>query len=336
MRPHAPRPLTLILSPSGGEGRVRGKLRTVLVAFVLGLLAAPFVAHAQQPAKVFRIGILSTSPPTTPEVSGYFEAFFQGLRELGYVEGQNMIVERRYSEGRQELLPDLAANLVRVKVDVIVAMGTPTPVAAKRATETIPIVMTNTSDPVALGLVRSLARPGGNVTGLSIQTVELVGKQLQLLKQVVPKASRVAFLTNPSNPGSALQLREAETAARSLRVQLQVLEARRADELDGAFATMIRELAGAVLVPADPGFFLYRTQISDLAMKSRLPAMFALREHAEAGGLLAYGPPSVIISAALPPLWTRSSRARSPPTCPWSSPRSSSWSSISRPPRRSA
>ncbi len=262
----------------------------LILTVALGLLLAPLAARGQQAGKVFRIGILGTSPPTTPEVSRNYEAFFQGLRELGYVEGQNIIVERRYSEGRQELLPDLAAELVRLKVDVIVAAGTPTPVAAKRATATIPIVMTNTSDPVALGLVTTLARPGGNVTGLSIQTVELVGKQLELLKQVVPKASRIAFLTNPSNPGSALQLREAQTAARSLGVQLQVLEARRPDDLDRAFAAMTRERARAVLVPGDPVFFLYRTQISELAMKSRLPAMFALREHGEAGGRMAYGP----------------------------------------------
>jgi putative ABC transport system substrate-binding protein len=149
--------------------------------------------------------------------------------------------------------------------------------------------MTNFSDPVGLGLVTSLARPGGNVTGLSLLTVELVGKQLQLLKQAVPKVSRVAFLFNPGNPGAALQLREAETAARSLGVQLQALEARRPDELAGAFAAMTRESAGAVLLPGDSLFFFYRRQIADLAIKNRLPAMFAPREFAEAGGLMAYG-----------------------------------------------
>jgi len=170
-----------------------------------------------------------------------------------------------------------------------VAGGQPPPVAAKRATATIPIVMTNFSDPVGLGLVTSLPRPGWNVTGLSLLTVELVGKQLQLLKQAVPKASRVAFLVNPGNPGAALQVREAETAARSLGVQLQVLEARSPDELAGAFAAMTRERAEAVLLPGDSLFFFHRSQIADLALKSRLPALSAPREFAEAGGLMAYG-----------------------------------------------
>jgi len=182
-----------------------------LLALALGILSPPPVSDAQQPVKVFRIGILGTSPPTTPEVARVWEAFFQGLQELGYVEGRNIVVERRYSEGRSERLPALAAELVRLKVDVIVAAAM-TPVAAKRATATIPIVMTNNSDPVGLGLVTTLARPGGNVTGLSLLTVELVGKQLELLKRAVPKASRVAFLTNPSNPAAALLVINLKTA----------------------------------------------------------------------------------------------------------------------------
>ena len=272
-----------------GERAVRRAIIASLLALALALFAPPPAADSQPPAKVFRIGILGTYPPTTPEVAHLWEAFIQGLRELGYVEGQNIAIERRFMEGKAERLPELAAELVRLNVSVIVAGSQPPPVAAKRATATIPIVMTNFSDPVGLGLVTSLARPGGNVTGLSLLTVELVGKQLQLLKQAVPKASRVAFLTNPGNPGAALQLREAETAARSLGVQLQVLEARRPDELAGAFAAMTRESAGAVLLPGDSLFFFYRKQIADLALKSRLPAMFAPREFAEAGGLMAYG-----------------------------------------------
>jgi putative ABC transport system substrate-binding protein len=251
-------------------------------------VAAPFAAEAQ-PAKVFRIGILGTYPPTAPEFAHLWEAFAQGLRELGYEEGQNLAIERRFVEGKVERLPEVAAELVRLNVSVIVAGGQPPPVAAKRATATIPIVMTNFSDPVGLGLVTSLSRPGGNITGLALLTVELVGKQLQLLKEAVPKVSRVAFLTNPSNPGTALQLRDAETAARSLGLQLQVLEAQRPDELAAAFAAMSRERAGAVLLPGDSLFFYYRTQIADLAIKSRLPALFAPKEFAEAGGLMAYG-----------------------------------------------
>jgi putative tryptophan/tyrosine transport system substrate-binding protein len=253
------------------------------------LLAAPLAAEAQQAGKVFRVGILGTYPPTTPEFTHLWEAFAQGLRERGYIEGQNLVVERRFMEGQAERLPELAAELVRLNVSVIVAGGQPPPVAAKRATATIPIVMTNFSDPVGLGLVTSLARPGGNITGLAFLTVELVGKQLQLLNEAVPRVSRVAFLTNPSNPGAALQRRGAEATARSLGLQLQILEAQRPDELAGAFAAMTREHAGAVLLPGDSFFFHHGTQIADLAIKSRLPALFAPREFAEAGGLLAYG-----------------------------------------------
>ena len=249
----------------------------------------PPTAEAQQLAKVFRIGILGTYPPTSPAFAPLWDAFIQGLRELGYVEGQNIVIERRFMEDNAERLPALAAELIRLDVSVIVAGGQPPPVAAKRATETIPIVMTNFSDPVGLGLVKSLVRPGANVTGLSLLTVELVGKQLQLLKQAVPKASRIAFLINLSNPGAALQQREAEAAARSLGVQLQVLEVRRLDDLAGAFAAMTRRGAEAVLLPGDSLFYFYRQQIADLAIKSRLPAMFAPKEFAEDGGLIAYG-----------------------------------------------
>ena len=262
-------------------------------AFVTGIVAtfaAPLAADAQQPGKVFHIGLLATSPPTTPEASRLWGAFFQRLRELGYVEDRNTTIERRFSEGKDERLPGLAAELVRLNVDVIVAAGTTGPLAARQATSTVPIVMTNASDPVGLGLVASLARPGGNVTGMSTLTVELVGKQLQLLRETLPKASPVAYLLNPSNPGARLQLREAENAARSLGMQLRILEARGSDELDRAFASMTRERAWALLVPGDPGFFFYRTQIPDLAAKNLLPTMFALREHVEAGGLVAYGP----------------------------------------------
>ncbi|HEX9277408.1 MAG TPA: ABC transporter substrate-binding protein [Casimicrobiaceae bacterium] len=247
------------------------------------------IVGAQQPANVFRIGILGTYPPTTPEFAHLWEAFVQGLRDLGYIEGQNLVVERRFMEGKAERLPELAAELVTLNVHVIVAGGQPPPVAAKRATATIPIVMTNFSDPVGLGLVTNLARPGGNITGLALLTVELVTKQLQLLTQAVPKVSHVALLTNPSNPGAALQRRDAETAARALGLQLQVLEAQRLDELAAAFDAMTSQRAGAVLLPGDSILYFYRKQIADLAIKNRLPALFAPREFAEAGGLMAYG-----------------------------------------------
>jgi putative ABC transport system substrate-binding protein len=262
--------------------------RTFLTTFAC-LLTPAMTVEAQQPANVFRIGILGTYPPTTPEFAHLWEAFVQGLRDLGYIEGQNLVVDRRFMEGKAERLPELAAELVRLNVRVIVAGGQPPPVAAKRATATIPIVMTNFSDPVGLGLVTNLARPGGNITGLALLTVELVTKQLQLLTQAVPKVSRVALLTNPSNPGAALQRRDAETAARALGLQLQVLEAQRLDELAGAFDAMTSQRAGAVLLPGDSVLYFYRKQIADLAIKNRLPALFAPREFAEAGGLMAYG-----------------------------------------------
>ncbi len=263
--------------------------RAFIGNLAVGILGVPRGAFAQGVHKAHRIGILGTYPPSTPEYAHLWTAFMQGLQELGHIEGQNIAVERRFMEGKAERLPELAAELVRLNVSVIVAGGQPPPVAAKRATATIPIVMTNFSDPVGLGLVRSLSRPGGNVTGLSLLTVELVGKQLQLLKEAVPKASRVAFLTNPGNPGARLQRRGAETAARSLGLQLQVLEARRPDELAGAFAAMTRERAEAVLLPGDSLFYYYRMQIVDLATKSRLPSLFPPEEFAEAGGFMAYG-----------------------------------------------
>jgi len=253
-----------------------------------GLLAAPLAAEAQ-PGKVFRIGILGTAPLTDPGTAHLWGVFFQRLRELGYVEGQNLAIERRFSEGKAERLPDLAADLVRLKVDILVAAASPAPLAAQSVTKTIPIVMTNHGDPVGSGLVASLARPGGNIAGLSFRNPEIVGKQLELLKEVIPRVSRVAILRNPTNKTHALSLKEVEVAARSLTVQFQTFEARGSEEFDGAFAAMTRERASALLVLSDPMFFLNRTRIADLAAKQRLPTMFALREHAEAGGLMAYG-----------------------------------------------
>jgi putative ABC transport system substrate-binding protein len=208
-------------------------------------------------------------------------------RELGYVEGQNILIEGRYYGDRSERLPALAAELVRLKVDVIVAGAPPAPEAAQRATATIPIVMANHPDPVGSGLVASLARPGGNVTGLSSLTPELVGKRLQLLKEAVPGISRVAVLSNPTIPTVRLDLRAAEVAARSLKVQLQVLEARAPS--DFASAAMTKDRAGALIVLGGPMFFGHRTRIVELAAQSRLPAMYGQKEYAEAGGLMAYG-----------------------------------------------
>jgi putative ABC transport system substrate-binding protein len=220
----------------------------------------------------------------------WLEAFRQGLRELGYVEGQNIAIEPRWTEGKDDRLPALAADLVRSKVDVIVAETGAATRAAQEATRTIPIVMSLVNDPVGSGLVASLARPGGNVTGLTIMSPDLVGKQLELLKAVVPKVSRVAILRHPDNPASAAQLREAEGAAQALGVRLQTLEARSPQEIDGAFAAMTRERAGSLLIIPDTLFWSQRRQIVELAVKRRLPSMRIGEAYAEAGGLMSYGP----------------------------------------------
>jgi putative ABC transport system substrate-binding protein len=250
----------------------------------LALLAAPLAAPAQQPGKTARIGFLFFV--TSPSLD---EAFRQGLHELGYVEGQNIAIEYRSAEGKDERLPGLAAELVRLKVDVIVAASPPATEAAKGATSTIPIVFAVSGDPVAAGLVASLARPGGNITGLATISGDVLGKQLELLKGVAPKVSRVAVLQNPSNPGHALMLPQAEGAARALGVQLQVLKARTPSEIEAAFAAMSSQRAGGVLVLRDALFRAQRAQIVALAAKRRLPAVYGLREEAEAGGLMAYG-----------------------------------------------
>jgi putative ABC transport system substrate-binding protein len=204
------------------------------------------------------------------------------------VEGQDIVIESRWAEGKYERYPALAADLVRLKVDVIVAVGGRASQDAQQATRTIPIVMSVTIDPLGTGLVASLARPGGNVTGLSLMASEVVGKQLELLKEVVPKVSRVALLWNPANPGSAPQLREAEASARVLGVRLQTLEARVPQEIDSAFAAMTKERAGALVVLTDAIFMNQRRQIAELAAERRLPAVYGVREHAEAGGLIVY------------------------------------------------
>jgi putative ABC transport system substrate-binding protein len=268
-----------------------GLSRTRLVAgtAVLLLLGGPLAIQAQPAAKVFRVGLLGTVPLTNPGAARIWGGFFEGLRQLGYVEGQNLVFEQRYSEGKSERLPALAAELVQLKVDVIVAAAY-TPSTAKNATSTIPIVMTNNGDPVGSGLVVSLARPGGNVTGLSVLSTDLVGKWLQLLKEAMPQLSRVAVLSNPTHPNHSLRMREAELATRSLKVRLQIVEARSSTELAGAFSAATKESADALLIPGDPMFFGERTRIAELAAHSRLPLIANQSEFAEAGGLLAYGP----------------------------------------------
>jgi putative ABC transport system substrate-binding protein len=260
---------------------------TVLALLALG--AAPFAAEAQQAAKVARIGYLSTNLAASPNRP---EAFRQGLRDLGYVEGRNLVIEYRYAEGKVEQLPALAAELVALKVDVIVASGTLAALAAKQATSTLPIVFSPAGDPVGSGLVTSLARPGGNVTGLSAFAPELVGKRLELLKQAVPGVSRVAVLWQPGAFGERAEmdtLKRAEVAARDLGVPLQFVEARGPADFDRAFSDMTRARAGALTVLASNMFNSERRRLVDLAAKNRLPALYSARELVDAGGLMSYG-----------------------------------------------
>jgi ABC-type uncharacterized transport system substrate-binding protein len=264
--------------------------RREFIALVGGAIACPMGVRAQQQTgKVPRIGFLSlTSPSDRPPL---LDAFRQGLRELGWVEGRNIVIDYRYAEGRVDRLPDMAAELVRLKVDLIVSWGTQGVTAAKNATETIPIVMIAVRDPVGIGLIASLARPGGNVTGVSgYAGLEIVAKQLELLKETVPKIRHVAILSNPTNAYHQLAIREVNAQARSLGVQLQFLEARGPNEFDGAFAAMAKERVGALLVLSDAMLNSHATWLADLAAKGRLPAAYGVRESVEAGGLMSYGP----------------------------------------------
>jgi len=259
----------------------------LIVTLALGTLLAPLAADAQQAGKVARIGYVGVSSASA--VPHADEAFRHGLRDLGYVEGQNIAIEYRWAEGQLDRLPDLAAELVRLKVDVIVASSTPTALAAKNATRTIPIVFVTAGDPVGSGLVAGIARPGGNITGLSLLAPEIVAKQLQLLKEAVPQASRVAVLSNPANPYTALMVKETEAAARSLGMWVQLLGVRGADAFDSAFSAVTKGRASALFVLFDPFLFAHRTRIAEFANKNRLPAMYPHREYAETGGLMAYG-----------------------------------------------
>ncbi len=264
--------------------------RAFIGALAGGLLGAPLAAEAQQAAKIARIGYLAGNLAADPHLP---EAFRQGLRDLGYVEGRNVVIEYRDAEGKFERLPALAAELVALKVDVIVAPSTLAALAAKQATKTIPIVFAAAGDAVGSGLVTSLARPGGNVTGLSVLAPELVGKRLELLKQAVPGVTRVAALWHPGDYAERTDkdmLKEADVAARALGVRLQVVEARGPADIDRAFSDMTRARAGALTVFSTPMFSTERRRLVDLAAKNRLPTMFSFRDYVDAGGLMAYGP----------------------------------------------
>jgi len=269
-----------------------------VLALFLGLLAVPFgaasVLAAEQAPGAPRIGFLSAFPINPRDAR--IEAFRQGLRDLDYLEGKNITIEDRSAEGNRERLAAVAAELVRQKVDVIVVgSGPPAPQAAQKATRTIPIVFAVVGDPIAEGLVASLHRPGGNLTGLTSMSPDLVGKQLEFLKAVVPRLSRVAILKNPANRGHATLLERAERAASTLGLRFAIIEAGSGDALDGAFRRMAAEGVEGVVVLRDGLFLQYRARIVNLAAKAAVPTIFGHRDEAEAGGLLSYGTDSVAL-----------------------------------------
>jgi putative tryptophan/tyrosine transport system substrate-binding protein len=259
------------------------------VPFALAFFVAPLFSQAQQPTTVHRIGLLRTGSALAEHP--FLESVRQGLRDLGYVEGQNLVIEQRYAEGSDERLRDLAADLVQRQVEVIVAGGSAAIRAAQHATRTIPIVMALSADPVARGFVASLAHPGDNITGVSWQGTELGGKQLEMLKEVVPQVSRVALLGNPASPGYGPGLHNLTVAAQALGLHLHVVEIHHADEVDPAFAVMTQAGAEALVVLAEPLLIDgLRGRIAELAATNRLPAIYGWRMYVEAGGLMSYGP----------------------------------------------
>jgi len=263
------------------------KARVFSIVFVVVLLAVGVIAEAQQPTKVPRIGFLGGGSASAN--AGRIEAFRQGLRELGYVEGKNIVIEHRWAEGKLDRLPALAAELVRLKVDIIVSAGPTVTRVAKEATVTIPIVMAFDNDPVGNGFVASLARPGGNITGLSSLSSEISGKQLELLKEIVPRLSRVAVIGNSTNPGNAQALKETELAAGAFGVQLQYVDVLDPKDIETAFGAASKGHADAVLVLTSAVTNSHRKQIVELAVKNRLPAIYYTAEWVEGGGLMNYG-----------------------------------------------
>jgi putative tryptophan/tyrosine transport system substrate-binding protein len=259
----------------------------LLVTLAIILPVAPLVAKAQPAPQPWRIAFLGAESPATNR--HFLDAFRQGLRDLGYVEGQNIMIEIRWAEGRNERFPDLVAELVRLKVNVVLAISTPAALAAKQGTQTIPIVFI-ASEPFGSGIVTSLARPGGNMTGLSLALgEEFAGKWLELLREAIPLASQVAILWNPANPANVGYLKTLQVSAQRLGVTLQPQEVQEPSQFDSAFAAMATARAQALIVSPDPLTVRYRDQVVELAAKDRLPAMYGFREFVDAGGLMAYG-----------------------------------------------
>ena len=265
--------------------------KLLIAALSAGGLGAPFAALAQQPGRIHRVGLLATQsrPSDADFPRSVYAAFQQGMRELGHVEGRNLAIEWRFADGDATRLPELAAELVRMKVDVLVAGGTDAPLALQKVTTTIPIVMTSASDPVGRGLVKSLPRPAGNITGLSIVTGYLGAKRLELLRAMVPKVSRVAVLVNPASPVSAAGLASIRGGAQQLGVTILPVEAQSAAEIEPAFALMRKQGAGALIVLLNPLYQQHRSRIAALAIGHRLPSITADRDFAAAGCLMSYG-----------------------------------------------
>lgn len=266
------------------------KRRKLIVAIGSVVLIEPYSSIAQQQEKVWCVGFLTLRNRPASLDSENPGAFRQGMRELGYIEGKNLVIEWRFADGKYDRFPGLAAELVQLKVDVIVAGGTPDTRAAQKATAVIPIVMGNVGDPIGSGLIKSLARPGGNITGSTNMTGDIGPKQLELLLGMVPTLSRVAVLVNPENPAHITILKNVEAAARKVGVTILPVEARTAQEIEDGFSMMSRKNAGAVIVEPAGLFNVQRRQISDLAMKKRLPSIHLYREYTVAGGLMSYGP----------------------------------------------
>ena len=265
--------------------------RRTFISLLGSAVAWPLGARAQQAAStVRRIGLLLPGNARTTAVRGQLEAFRQGLKEYGWVEGQNIIVEYRFAEGREDALPAIAAELARLRLDIIVAESTVGIQAAKTVTQTVPIVMATSADPVGTGLVANLNRPGGNITGLSLQAADLSGKRLQLLTEIVPRLARVAILSNPLNPNTAPIVEQTKAAAQSLGVEVHVAEVQAPDKFGSAFAAITSAHAGALIVLPDPMLYGQHPRVVTFTAASHLPALFPEKEVAEVGGLIAYGP----------------------------------------------
>ena len=262
--------------------------RKLIAAFGAGALVAPFATFAQQSGKIYRVGYLGNSSASLePDL---VEAFRQGMRDLGYIEGKNLVIEFRWAEGRYDRFASLVTDLIHLPVDVIVTAGTPGTLAAKNATKTIPLVMAVSGDAVGAGLVESLARPGGNVTGLTTMVSELEGKRLELLLEILPKLARITALKNDANPLMAIQFRQTAAAAKSLRVALEAVDIRAVDDFGKAFASIAKARPDAIIVLADRFLLAERERILTFTAKQRLAAMYPYREFVERGGLISYSP----------------------------------------------